>query len=438
MSTASVNPGHSVSHHPGVLPGPPSKYERVYLGAGGSFMPFTVTVHRGPRGRLFLAVCAMLLAVLMIARPATVFAGATAGLSAWWNIVFPSLLPFFIVSELFMTLGVVHFLGELLEPVMRPVFNIPGTGSLVVAAGYTSGYPIGALLAARLRRDGLCTRCEGERLMTFTNNSSPLFMLVAVAVGMLGNPAVGPLILGAHYLANLTLGLGLRFYGTSEARPVRPPRSGRILTRAWTAMRERQAADTRPPGTILGDAVQTSLENLMNIGGFIVLFAVLIRLFTAAGIIGWLAGRLAGPLAPLHLPRELLTALASGFFEITMGSQLAAGASAALSQKLLVIAVMLGWSGLCVHTQVATMIAGTDLRMSVFVVGRLIQSTLAVFYTALILGHARWLAAAWPALAGSAPSFIRPPWLLGLEELGLFLSLLAAAALWQGIRSMLG
>ncbi|HUW64872.1 MAG TPA: sporulation integral membrane protein YlbJ [Spirochaetia bacterium] len=402
-------------------------------------MPFIPATNpaRGSHGRLFLAFSAMLLAVLMIARPAVVFAGATAGLHAWWNIVFPSLLPFFIVSELFMSLGVVHFLGELLEPVMRPVFNVPGAGSLVVAAGYTSGYPIGALLAARLRQEGLCSRCEGERLMSFTNNSSPLFMLVAVAVGMLGNPGVGALILGAHYLANFTLGLGLRFYGRGEEKGIRRTADGPVFARAWTAMRLRQAADTRPAGKILGDAVRTSLENLMNIGGFIVLFAVLIRLFTAAGMIGLLARWLAGPLGPLHLPQPLLTALASGFFEITMGSQLAAAAAASLSQKLLVIAVMLGWSGLCVHTQVATLIAGTDLRMSVFMVSRLIQSGLAAFYTALFLEHGRWGDLAWPALAAPGYHFTQlPGWLLTLEELGLFLALLVAALLFQLTRRM--
>lgn len=401
-------------------------------------MPFTLTAkHRGQRGRLFLAVCAMLLAILMIASPGTVFAGATSGLTAWWTIVFPSLLPFFIVSELFMTLGVVHFLGEVLEPVMRPVFNVPGAGSLVVAAGYTSGYPIGALLAARLRQEGLCTRCEGERLMSFTNNSSPLFMLVAVAVGMLGNPALGPIILVAHYLANFTLGLGLRFYGASEKKVARPPADGPVLARAWTAMRLRQTTDTRPPGKILGEAVKSSLENLMNIGGFIVLFAVIIRLLTSAGVIGVLARTLAVPLAPLGLPPPLLNALASGFFEITMGSQQAAAATAALPQKLLVIALMLGWSGLCVQTQVATLIAGTDLRMPVFIVSRFIQSALAAFYTALILGHTGLARLDIPALTSPKHNMYLPVWLFSLDELGVFFALLLAAFLFQIARRML-
>ena len=74
------------------------------------------------------------------------------GLDAWWSIVFPALLPFFIMSELLIGLGVVNFLGVLLEPVMRLLFNVPGAGAFVLAMGYTSGAPIGTLLTVNLRK----------------------------------------------------------------------------------------------------------------------------------------------------------------------------------------------------------------------------------------------------------------------------------------------
>ena len=48
-------------------------------------------------------------------------------------------------------LGVVHMMGVFLEPVMRPLFNVPGTGSFVMAMGLASGFPIGAILTAELR-----------------------------------------------------------------------------------------------------------------------------------------------------------------------------------------------------------------------------------------------------------------------------------------------
>lgn len=39
------------------------------------------------------------------------------------NVVFPSLLPFLILSELMLGLGVVHYIGVPFEPLMRPLFT---------------------------------------------------------------------------------------------------------------------------------------------------------------------------------------------------------------------------------------------------------------------------------------------------------------------------
>jgi hypothetical protein len=87
------------------------------------------------------AFLAVLLTISMIIYPKEAFEAAVNGLAIWWNIVFPALLPFFVFSQVLIGLGVVHFLGVLLEPIMRPLFNVPGTGSFVLAMGLASGFP---------------------------------------------------------------------------------------------------------------------------------------------------------------------------------------------------------------------------------------------------------------------------------------------------------
>lgn len=335
--------------------------------------------------RLGWTVLALAFTAAMILNPRIVFEGSVTGLKTWWNIVFPSLLPFFIASELLMSFGVVHFMGVLLEPVMRPLFKVPGAGAFVVAVGFTSGYPIGAMLTARLRSDGLCTRVEAERLMSFTNNSSPLFMLVAVAVGMFNNPGLGVLIAGAHYMSNLTLGLILRFYagGDPERLTETPVSSRGVVRQAFRKMLQQQRQENRPVGKIMGDAVKNSVANLLNIGGFIILFAVIIKLMSTAGIIEAFARILGIFLLPLGFARDILPALGNGFFEMTIGSKLASEAAAPLMQQVVGVGMILAWSGLSVHAQAASMIAETDIRMLPFVVSRVCHTCLAGLYTYL-------------------------------------------------------
>ncbi len=76
-----------------------------------------------------MALFACFMTISMVQYPKEAFDSAVMGLNLWWNVVFPALLPFFILSEILMGLGAVHFIGVLLEPLMRPLFNVPGVGA---------------------------------------------------------------------------------------------------------------------------------------------------------------------------------------------------------------------------------------------------------------------------------------------------------------------
>ncbi|WP_302621267.1 nucleoside recognition domain-containing protein, partial [Bacillus amyloliquefaciens] len=106
------------------------------------------------------------LTATVISHPQASFEASKTGLSMWWEVVFPSLLPFFILSELLIGFGIVKFVGLLLEPFMRPIFRVPGVGGFVLAMGMASGNPAGAKLTARLRQDKQISRVEAERLVS--------------------------------------------------------------------------------------------------------------------------------------------------------------------------------------------------------------------------------------------------------------------------------
>ena len=102
------------------------------------------------------------------------------GLWLWANSVVPSLLPFFIATELLSYTNVTYFLGKLLNGIMRPIFNVPGEGSFAFIMGIISGYPTGAKILVNFRENQIASREECERLLAFTNNSGPLFIIGTV------------------------------------------------------------------------------------------------------------------------------------------------------------------------------------------------------------------------------------------------------------------
>src|SRR5690606_21095195 len=97
------------------------------------------------------------------------------GLLTWFNIVIPSLLPFFIVSEILTGIGFVDFIGKLLEPLMKPLFNAPGASAFPLAMSVVSGYPMGAKIVSNLRKENILSKIEAERTICFASTSGPLF-----------------------------------------------------------------------------------------------------------------------------------------------------------------------------------------------------------------------------------------------------------------------
>lgn len=149
------------------------------------------------------------------------------GLNMWWEVVFPSLLPFFITAELLLAFGVVKFFGILFEPIMRPLFNVPGSGSFGWMMGMASGYPTGAKITARLREEKQLSKIEAERLVSFTNNSSPLFIFGAISAGFFHDLKLGALLAVCHYTSNAMVGICMRFYGRKEEATDRKKRANR-------------------------------------------------------------------------------------------------------------------------------------------------------------------------------------------------------------------
>src|SRR5699024_10188922 len=193
---------HIQSRHSRIVERTSSFCSRAY--EGGNLLAKTFKTIIFAMITLFLTLC-------LIIFPEESLHASIPGLSAWGEVVFPSLLPFFITAELLISFGVVQFIGVLFEPVMRPLFKVPGVGSFAWMVGMASGYPSGAKISASLREKKAISRIEAERLVSFSNASSPLFIFGAMAVGFLNNAKLGILLAATHYGTNAIVGMLMRF-----------------------------------------------------------------------------------------------------------------------------------------------------------------------------------------------------------------------------------
>ncbi len=327
---------------------------------------------------LFIALC-------MVFSPEHTLLASKNGIKIWWETVFPALLPFCIMSDILVGLGVVQFVGVLLEPLMRPLFNVPGTGGFVLAMGFASGYPIGAILTARLHEQNLCTPAEGERLVTFTTTSDPIFIGGAVALGMFGNGHLALLLMLGHYLSSLIVGIIFRFWKKGDASSSPLTSSDPIILKAFKALFAARKNDNRPIGKIMGDAVRQGLQTLLLVGGFIILFSVLMEMLTLIGFITMVTHFLSKLTVYLHVDPLLLDGLVKGFFEMTNGQNALSQTNAPIAQKMIAASLLLGWAGLSIQAQILSIIQDANIKSNAFVISKMVYAIIAPFITFILI-----------------------------------------------------
>lgn len=297
------------------------------------------------------------------------------GLSLWANSVVPSLFPFFVATELLMNTNFVNILGRFLNKIMKPLFNISGEGSFGFIMGLISGYPVGAKIACDFRENNICSKEECERLLSFTNNSGPLFIVGTVGISMFGNSTIGLLLLITHILACITVGIIFRFWKFNSSSP------NYVGTKTSNYKKCKNITFSNL-GEILGKSITNSISTILMIGGFVVIFSSIISILKASGILQSLVLMLTPIFDFLHIDSSFISGILTGLLEITNGiSSISSINIKAISVNIIITAFLLGFGGLSVLLQVLSITSKTDLSIKPYIYGKLLHGVLAAFYT---------------------------------------------------------
>ena len=312
----------------------------------------------------------LLCALALVCWPKEVSAAVREGLQLCYNVILPSLFPFFILSSLVISLGLAGYLGRLLEPVMRPLFHVGGSCAAALALGFVGGYPVGARAALTLYEEGQCTKTECERLLAFCNNSGPAFILGVVGAGVFADSRVGLLLCLVHALASVCVGLVFRFYHTGTRNGGRAKRVSPIAAQRFT--------------TAFTGAVKGAVTSTLNICAFVVCFTVIIRLCFLSGLLPGLAGFLGRVFAPLGFSQVWAQRLLTGLLELSSGVAALTG-DGSLTGRVSMAAFLLGWAGISVHCQVLSFLGESGLSTRTYIGGKLLHGLFSAALTALLL-----------------------------------------------------
>jgi len=254
--------------------------------------------------------------------------GAAYGIAICEKIIIPSLLPLLILFNFITVSKISAPIERLFAPITEKLFRLPRCTAGAILFGLLGGYPTGAILTNALLENKDIDKKTAERLMLFNVNGGAAFIINATGFSMLGSMKAGIILFAASTAAAILLAaVSALFY--------------KMPHNTETSYYNENTADA------LNISVQKSVNAVLNISAFIILFSALNHI--------------------LRLPEAILP-----LFEITCGIS-----RNAKSLALPEAAFFIAFSGFCIHLQLLPYILKTGLTYFKFLLFRILHGGLA-------------------------------------------------------------
>ena len=303
--------------------------------------------------RKIMILCILAVLGLLLLFPDSVIKGATDGLMLWFSIVFPALLPFMILSGVIVRLDITSTIGRMIYPLFHRVLGVSAYGCYPGVVGMLSGYPLGAKTVADLYQAGKITGKEGQYLLAFCNNASPMFMLEYIGVYCIGlkQPWLVLLVVYGSGILNALLLKGIECFRDKirggccqEFCNVR-----QYSSKSLCCVGKKQSFISA-----LDDSILDSFVTLAKVGGYIILFSILAQLVEEL------------------LPVPAITKmLGLGIIEITTGGEFIRAMDISFTEKWIAGCLFCGFGGFSSIAQTASVLQGSGLSVKRYIAAKI-------------------------------------------------------------------
>lgn len=294
--------------------------------------------------RIFIITLILLFFNLLIMMfPESSMQSARSGALLWYRTVLPSLFPFIFGINMLMKTNFAASLSKISAPFAGKLFRISGAGALAYISGISSGYPVGAKITCNMLRNKMIEKDEAQRLITFCNNSGPLFIIGTLGT-LFSDIHYAYVVLIIHILSSFITGLLFRNMGSFLPKE-------NIFESENGSFAE-----------LFSKSITDAGETVIKICGYIIIFSVISGLISKTG-----AGN---------------SGIIMSLLEMTNGCSILAENGGKLSRAAACAAV--SWGGLSIHAQTFDILGEAGLSKKLYVTAKMIQSALSflIFYGA--------------------------------------------------------
>lgn len=294
-----------------------------------------------------LTIPILILFFSMLSFPQTVFTGASYGLVLWFRHVLPTLLPYMILINVLICTPALHWICRITSTFLCPLLGTSYYGTFAVLTGFLCGYPMGAKTTSDLLNVNKISRSEASYLLSFCNNTSPAFILsYVVAQNMKERNLCIPFFLILTFTPLMLSFIFRLFYRLPESSCSFPQ-----VTPGSFSNPSESISDS-----FLDRCILNAFESVTKVGGYMMMFSVLIQLLASV------------------LPNTIFSLLLYSSLEISTGIRLLFSSALYTTEKIILCAFLTSFGGWCCIAQTYSMISNSQLPILPYITAKLVTA----------------------------------------------------------------
>ena len=282
-----------------------------------------------------LTIPILILFFSMLSFPQTVFTGASYGLVLWFRHVLPTLLPYMILINVLICTPALHWICRITSTFLCPLLGTSYYGTFALLTGFLCGYV------------NKISRSEASYLLSFCNNTSPAFILsYVVAQNMKERNLCIPFFLILTFTPLMLSFIFRLFYRLPESSCSFPQ-----VTPGSFSNPSESISDS-----FLDLCILNAFESVTKVGGYMMMFSVLIQLLASV------------------LPNTIFSLLLYSSLEISTGIRLLFSSALYTTEKIILCAFLTSFGGWCCIAQTYSMISSSQLPILPYITAKLVTA----------------------------------------------------------------
>lgn len=284
--------------------------------------------------------------------------------------IFPSLFPFVFFTEFVLNTKVLYIICDKLKKVLSKVFPISIYAPFAIIIGFLCGFPSGAKAIISLYQENKINYRQAKALIIFNNNCNPIFIFTTIGICIFQNSYIGYILILAHYLSSIIIGI---IVSKLYLRNIIHENCYFLNT-----FNEKSGVNYKKSTIFenIKNSIKKSFLTLLYIFGFILIF----------GLISDISFKLLQNFIDNKDYLYLLTSI----FEITSGISHISNTCFALELKIIIVSILLGFSGMCIIFQIFSVIHEYGFKLKDLIISKIIHGILSGFISFIILKLIRY------------------------------------------------